>query len=133
MSIDLAQPKMKTPKTLSVRDNRARVVFLSTCGREAHFYQVDLGQSTICAPPYDGAVQNALHPCARHAGKSSNEKGTPMPDSQRFFDGKQRLAQVFLTAVLATLILGLSGCGYNAIQTEDEQVKASWSEVLNQY
>ncbi|HQR51715.1 MAG TPA: LemA family protein [Burkholderiales bacterium] len=33
-------------------------------------------------------------------------------------------------AVLTTL---LSGCGYNAIQTADEQVKAAWGEVLNQY
>ena len=29
--------------------------------------------------------------------------------------------------------LTLSGCGYNDFQTRDEQVKASWSEVLNQY
>jgi LemA protein len=27
----------------------------------------------------------------------------------------------------------LSGCGYNSIQTQDEQVKSAWSEVLNQY
>ncbi len=27
----------------------------------------------------------------------------------------------------------LSGCGYNNIQTQDEQAKAAWSEVLNQY
>jgi len=27
----------------------------------------------------------------------------------------------------------LSGCGYNAIQTQDEQIKSAWSEVLNQY
>ncbi|MCD0506102.1 LemA family protein [Bordetella petrii] len=27
----------------------------------------------------------------------------------------------------------LSGCGYNSIQAADEQVKAAWSEVLNQY
>ena len=27
----------------------------------------------------------------------------------------------------------LSGCGYNTLQREDESVKASWSEVLNQY
>ena len=32
---------------------------------------------------------------------------------------------------LATLMLG--GCGYNEFQTKDEQVKAAWSEVLNQY
>lgn len=29
--------------------------------------------------------------------------------------------------------LPLSGCGYNTFQTQDEQVKAAWSEVLNQY
>jgi LemA protein len=27
----------------------------------------------------------------------------------------------------------LSGCGYNEFQTKDEQVKAAWGEVLNQY
>ena len=27
----------------------------------------------------------------------------------------------------------LSGCGYNQIQTQDESVKAAWSEVVNQY
>jgi LemA protein len=32
-----------------------------------------------------------------------------------------------------TLMLPLSGCGYNSIQTQDEDVKASWSEVVNQY
>ena len=29
--------------------------------------------------------------------------------------------------------LGLTGCGYNTIQRQDEQVKSAWSEVLNQY
>ena len=33
--------------------------------------------------------------------------------------------------VLAGLLL--SGCGYNAMQTQDEQIKSAWSEVLNQY
>jgi LemA protein len=32
-----------------------------------------------------------------------------------------------------TLTALLSGCGYNAIQSGDEQVKAAWGEVLNQY
>lgn len=36
----------------------------------------------------------------------------------------------FLAILLFTL---LSGCGYNTFQTADEQVKASWAEVLNQY
>jgi len=39
-----------------------------------------------------------------------------------------------LHTLLAVLLLGLlSGCGYNSIQAADEQVKAAWSEVLNQY
>jgi LemA protein len=36
-----------------------------------------------------------------------------------------------LVALLA--LLSLSGCGYNDLQRQDEGVKASWSEVLNQY
>ncbi|MDE2455965.1 MAG: LemA family protein [Burkholderiales bacterium] len=35
-------------------------------------------------------------------------------------------------AGLAAALL-LSGCGYNDFQRQDEQVKAAWSEVLNQY
>ena len=31
------------------------------------------------------------------------------------------------------LTLSLSGCGYNTLQTTDEQITASWSEVVNQY
>jgi LemA protein len=30
-------------------------------------------------------------------------------------------------------VLFLSGCGYNSLQQQDEGIKASWSEVLNQY
>ena len=36
-------------------------------------------------------------------------------------------------ALLAISGLALSGCGYNTLQTQDEGVKASWSEVVNQY
>src|SRR5688572_15056245 len=35
--------------------------------------------------------------------------------------------------LLFVLILGLSGCGYNSLQTLDEEVKAAMSEVDNQY
>jgi LemA protein len=38
-----------------------------------------------------------------------------------------------LIVMLAAFTLGLSGCGYNDMQRSDEQVKSSWSEVLNQY
>jgi len=34
---------------------------------------------------------------------------------------------------LLLLVMALSGCGYNAIQSKDEGVKAAWSEVVNQY
>jgi LemA protein len=34
-------------------------------------------------------------------------------------------------AALAGLVL--SGCGYNRMQLQDEQIKAAWAEVLNQY
>ena len=39
---------------------------------------------------------------------------------------------VLRTAALL-LALTLSGCGYNTLQSTDEQIRASWSEVLNQY
>lgn len=38
-----------------------------------------------------------------------------------------RMAALFVVAV------GLSACGINTVPTQDEQVKAAWSEVLNQY
>jgi LemA protein len=41
-----------------------------------------------------------------------------------------RIGLLFLT-FLSTLVL--SGCGYNTLQSTDEQIKASWAEVLNQY
>lgn len=41
-----------------------------------------------------------------------------------------RLITFLSCYILVTL---LSGCGYNAMQSGDEQVKAAWSEVLNQY
>lgn len=37
-----------------------------------------------------------------------------------------------IVLMLAATLL-LNGCGYNTLQSGDEQVKASWSEVVNQY
>src|SRR5437870_11180141 len=39
-------------------------------------------------------------------------------------------AGLIATAMVAML---LSGCGYNQLQRQDEQIKAAWSEVVNQY
>jgi LemA protein len=43
----------------------------------------------------------------------------------------EELTMRVLWMVLLTVLL--SGCGYNTFQTTDEQIKASWAEVLNQY
>lgn len=52
---------------------------------------------------------------SRHVGKSSI------------------LKPLLLSAVLATSSVSLTGCGYNNLQSQDEQVTAAWSEVVNQY
>ena len=36
-----------------------------------------------------------------------------------------------LIALISTLLL--AGCGYNTLQSTDEQIKAGWAEVVNQY
>jgi LemA protein len=45
-------------------------------------------------------------------------------------EGSMRIWTLALLAMLAT---GLQGCGYNSLQQQDENVKAAWSEVVNQY
>jgi LemA protein len=43
------------------------------------------------------------------------------------------MKNLFSKIALVSLVLALSGCGYNTFQSLDEEAKASWSEVLNQY
>ena len=43
------------------------------------------------------------------------------------------LRAAFTAATLVFVSLIVSGCGFNTIPTAEEQAKASWSEVLNQY
>jgi len=38
-----------------------------------------------------------------------------------------------IACLVAMSCLALTGCGYNTIQSQDEAVKAAWSEVTNQY
>lgn len=40
---------------------------------------------------------------------------------------------MFNRLILLGMLLMLSGCGYNTLQSSDENIKASWAEVLNQY
>ena len=44
-----------------------------------------------------------------------------------------RFGRVLAAGLALLAVLSLSGCGYNHFQSLDEQVKAAWSEVLNQY
>lgn len=43
------------------------------------------------------------------------------------------MKKLWLKLSLLLMVLALSGCGYNTFQRLDEEVKANWSEVLNQY
>jgi LemA protein len=43
------------------------------------------------------------------------------------------MTRKWLTWLVLAIGLSLGGCGYNTIQQQDEEVKAAWSEVLNQY
>lgn len=43
------------------------------------------------------------------------------------------MKNLLFKCVLILSMLALSGCGYNAFQSLDEEAKASWAEVLNQY
>ena len=38
-----------------------------------------------------------------------------------------------LAVAMAAVTMLLSGCGYNTLQRSDEQIKAAWAEVVNQY
>lgn len=43
------------------------------------------------------------------------------------------MKKLSVLAMVMGVLISLSGCGYNRIQGLDEDVKAAWSEVLNQY
>lgn len=43
------------------------------------------------------------------------------------------MQKIYIKLFTALLLLNLTGCGYNKFQSLDEESKASWSEVLNQY
>jgi LemA protein len=45
----------------------------------------------------------------------------------------QKLLKTFAASVILASSALLTGCGYNDFQRLDEQTKAAWSDVLNQY
>jgi LemA protein len=58
----------------------------------------------------------------RVAGEVGSDNFDPMKNSKRS-----------MACVLVLLALSVSGCGYNSIQGADENVKAAWAEVQNQF
>jgi len=40
---------------------------------------------------------------------------------------------MFKRLIVSLLMMVLTGCGYNTLQSSDEDIKATWAEVLNQY
>jgi LemA protein len=43
------------------------------------------------------------------------------------------MGKKLIVIAAAAVALLLSGCGYNAMQAGDQQIKAAWAEVINQY
>ena len=79
--------------------------------------------------PFDFAAYLFSRDSLGEIGHLSTHKKQPRGNVQDQFLGiaMKRWFSVFICSLL------LSGCGYNDFQRFDEQIKASWSEVLNQY
>lgn len=45
----------------------------------------------------------------------------------------RRIPTALMIFATLSLTATLSGCGYNTLQQQSEQIKANWSDVLNQY
>src|SRR5512140_3494623 len=43
------------------------------------------------------------------------------------------MKRILLFVMLAVLLLGLNGCGYNTMQANEEAVKAAWGDVESSY
>lgn len=71
------------------------------------------------------ARPHAFH-LGRATGSLALRRRHPMASATLVY----RLRAAFLVGLMA---LGLAGCGYNEIPTLQEQAKARWSEVQNQY
>jgi hypothetical protein len=50
-----------------------------------------------------------------------------------FVEAEENPMRAWSLAFMAAAVFLLSGCGYNSLQSQDEGVKAAWSEVVNQY
>src|SRR5579863_4696921 len=64
---------------------------------------------------------------------------SPIKSSRHRFEGddpamSKPISRAFVRAgALILVLVGLAGCGINTVPRQDEQVKAAWSQVLNEY
>lgn len=56
-----------------------------------------------------------------------------MSNTQSMGQFTRRPVRVWVLALFALAAVSLTGCGFNEVITKDEQVKAAWAEVQNQY
>src|SRR6266849_6623488 len=83
----------------------------------------------------DGSVELRLASVVGYASRRRSVLVCPpnRARTSRGFMFLRHLRPLTGLAVFAFVMFGLSACGVNKIPTLDEQVKAAWSEVLNQY
>src|SRR2546430_10162852 len=74
-------------------------------------------------------------PIARRSRPLENSPANAICASSKALNRRTRmeLPRIGPLVIVAVLSLWLSGCGINNIPTEQEQAKAAWSEVQNQY
>src|SRR5206468_3911526 len=98
-----------------------------------HALDRDLPSSLPAAQPHRQG-QSLGRPVLRGAHHESVETGRQHPQLIVVGSNRENLMKRFLAmAFLLVISFGLAGCGYNTLQTRDEQIKAAWAEVLNQY
>jgi LemA protein len=100
------------------------------------FYPIDF------ALIFDGSVQFRGACCRRASFGATLLPGLDAIPMQRSSSGEfnsgfnifqERIMKRLMYVLLCLSMLSLAGCGYNTLQTQDEQVKAAWAEVVNQY
>src|SRR5438309_6435172 len=63
----------------------------------------------------------------------STQLSTRITLDGRPHEGRATMRKFLAFTAAAIAAAFLSGCGYNDLQRQDEQIKSAWSEVLNQY